>query len=285
MRIISKFSDYYDAVAGYDTDPKRVYVRKTREFYKEFGLFFGKQQEKSLFLDLRNILVNIPNLNNAVTGVVAFCGKAYPYYCIYTYAPDDIESYHVAANVRSYCYSWQAVVRCYEQDIQIMDKALGYVTGREKARLISRRSGVRTDLKDIKSKHGATSTNIRDFPFSDSGLTERHWDRFISDTDLMVPDAVFRDVEAPVIHVTHGDRHQDMCVEVNPVLKNLGFASAVDPYTAYQTVEMFMGTNMATQMDPNVHVSDEIKAESHGFDKHSFRSAPTRKTKRRKMRK
>jgi len=58
---------------------------------------------------------------------------------------------------------------------------------------------------------------------------------------------------------------------VNPSLRNYDFATQVHPYTAYQEISMYLGNDMANQMDPEIGISDKLRAESHGFDKWSFR--------------
>jgi hypothetical protein len=64
MKIISKFKDYYDFVAGYDTDPRKVYDRSMRiagTFYKDVP------KMKSL------------EWNGFYLGEVWFCDTRYPY--------------------------------------------------------------------------------------------------------------------------------------------------------------------------------------------------------------
>jgi len=287
MRIISKHKDYYDSVtAGHGTDPKRVYVRKTQELFPPaLAMFPDKNAAKNPFEGLHRILKAMP-AHTDDCGVVAFCGKAYPYYSLVRHGKGSLE-YGAKAHW-THCYSWEDVVRHYERDLAELEKRLLDLSNsaQDTAILLKNRKSVKEDLKAVTSTKEDTSNSMFDgLSFGSTYLTQRKWDRFIHDTDLTVPDSVFREVRAPVLCVDWEQHNTQIRVEVNPVLKHLGFASVVDPYTAHQTLEMFMGTNMVTQMDPEVHVSDEIKAESHGFNKHSFRSDPTRKTKRRKMRK
>lgn len=53
-------------------------------------------------------------------------------------------------------------------------------------------------------------------------------------------------------------------------LKNFGFQKIFNPYQAYQEINMFMG-NFAEDRKSMPIISDELKAQSHGFDKLSFR--------------
>lgn len=63
----------------------------------------------------------------------------------------------------------------------------------------------------------------------------------------------------------------------NPILKDFEFGKLVDPYTAVQEIEMYLG-RLATNNTPPMPVgSDKVIAESKGFDKYSFRKLPTKK--------
>jgi hypothetical protein len=65
---------------------------------------------------------------------------------------------------------------------------------------------------------------------------------------------------------------------VNPVLSDIGFQKILDPFTAFQELERFLANDLAprdVRMDQPV--PDKINAESHGFDKMSFRKESTKK--------
>ena len=73
------------------------------------------------------------------------------------------------------------------------------------------------------------------------------------------------------------------CVLVNPCLSNIQFHRHVDPFSAFLSLEQYVSNQMApkdSRMDQPV--PDKINAESHGFDKASFRKEPSTKKKRRK---
>lgn len=68
MRIISKFNDYYDSVAGRGIDPKLIYHRNTEEI--EFT-------NDSAFVHPRLDEPNTPGYETEIL-YIGFCGKAYP---------------------------------------------------------------------------------------------------------------------------------------------------------------------------------------------------------------
>lgn len=62
-------------------------------------------------------------------------------------------------------------------------------------------------------------------------------------------------------------------VLVNPAgLKQIGFAKALDPYTAFQVLSMWIGGVLGGTSPEIVKITDDlVLAQSHGFDKNSFR--------------
>lgn len=70
-------------------------------------------------------------------------------------------------------------------------------------------------------------------------------------------------------------RTEEPYFEVNPIgLKQLGFAKALDPYTAFQELSMWIGGILGGTSPEIVRITDDkVLIENHGFDKHSFRSS------------
>lgn len=79
-------------------------------------------------------------------------------------------------------------------------------------------------------------------------------------------DDIFLHEKAPIIAVD-GD-----LIRINPNLRKMDFHTIMDPFTAYQELSMFLGNNMAQQLDPVPKTTDELKAHAHGYDKWSFRT-------------
>lgn len=63
--------------------------------------------------------------------------------------------------------------------------------------------------------------------------------------------------------------------EVNPfTLKQIGFAKAIDPYTAFQELSMWIGGVLGgTSPEICKITDDQVLIANHGYDKHSFRSS------------
>jgi len=66
----------------------------------------------------------------------------------------------------------------------------------------------------------------------------------------------------------------------NPCLRDYGFISVKDPFTAYQEISMFIGNELAKQVDP-APLSDKDRLVAHGMDPvWSFRNPEPPKRKR-----
>ena len=64
-------------------------------------------------------------------------------------------------------------------------------------------------------------------------------------------------------------------LELNSNLSNLEFYRVVDPFQAYQKIDMFIGNELAPRDEIEVPVgSDKVIAASKGYDKWSFRKEP-----------
>ena len=105
------------------------------------------------------------------------------------------------------------------------------------------------------------------------------FERFLYSGFAMMPDVslmkeinedLFVRLDAPVYALLC--EGGSLVAETNPELKPFGFAPVVDPYTAVQELQMYIGNQLAHDSHPEMPVgSDRVIAESKGFDKYSFR--------------
>lgn len=66
-------------------------------------------------------------------------------------------------------------------------------------------------------------------------------------------------------------------VQANCQLALYQFYRAVDSYSAYQRLAQWVASNHTDPSMPPLAVSDQVRAQQHGFDKYSFRKPPTKK--------
>jgi hypothetical protein len=91
---------------------------------------------------------------------------------------------------------------------------------------------------------------------------------------LMVGDDLFIEMDAPIFVVRHEPDDREIVIEANAMLKPYDFAKAVDPFSAFQQVSMYLGNQLVKRDVPDT-IADEYRIAMHGYDKHSFRH-PTR---------
>jgi hypothetical protein len=73
---------------------------------------------------------------------------------------------------------------------------------------------------------------------------------------------------------------------INPILKDFHFAKAIDPYTAYQELSMYLGNELTQEHQGNVPTGDDkTLASSKGYDRFSFRKDKGEKTRKGKKKK
>jgi hypothetical protein len=80
---------------------------------------------------------------------------------------------------------------------------------------------------------------------------------------------IFKEYKVPVFHAaSDGD---GVRITLNPCLKTLEFYRKYAPFEAWQKLSHYVGNVLIEESKPVWPIPDKIKAESHGFNKYSFR--------------
>lgn len=240
MKIDSDFKDYYDIGISYGIDPKCVYKRKEKELSEEDIKTFSILPYVLRPLDSsrrnKNYFTLRDKKDNQVffdKNVILFCGEIYTFLT----AP-----YMFSKNETKYLHTYKAFQDfCNEHEIKESGKKYYQYYADDNMNKIQR-------FYEKKYDKPSTSRYLEDvvMPSKDK-LIEIH-----------------RKLNTPIIDVIN-------CVS-NPCLRNFGFASQVDPYTAFQEINMFI-TNVFGVGEPDtIEIDEKYKIEKHGFDKKtSFR--------------
>ena len=75
-------------------------------------------------------------------------------------------------------------------------------------------------------------------------------------------------------------RLESLKVIVNERLNQYGFQKVLPPMQAFQELEMYVGACLTKPTIEEPPIPDKVKAEIHGFDKHSFRKDKSKKKKK-----
>ena len=231
MRIISKFHDYYDGVQGMAHDSHPVYLREQEEIITD---------ERDCALPAKDWLGGIgrfwwPEVNGFHFHriVIGFCGKLYPMIRIDAYSPGYGRELGNAI-----CYSPEEISAFVDKHAR--KREVAYYHGRKRYSLYSPEKQIERWFADM----ALSSEN--------SGTVK-----------------IFRENLSPIFTIEMICRGQ-VKVVWNAQLKPLGFVKVFPPYQAWQEIEMFVG-GLAMPGKEMPKVPDVINAESHGFNKYSFR--------------
>ncbi len=254
MKIFSKFQDYYDSAAAYGVDDHIKWVRNVDEHLVTEGTWNGDRiliPGTLVETDLFRSVPKVANYNYQRRDLesnwihIGFCGKIYS-----------------TVRLRWYENGWtnEQVRYCYTAD-EIYD-ALSYCD--EKV----------ADMF-FESKTKEYDWLGKPFTFRSADTWFKQWQGYEGYQDL------FFNANVPIFSMDIASRMRSPIVMfTNPELKQYHFAKMVDPFTAYQEIEMFLGGVLGSGNPPMVEIDDKHIAEGKGFDKMSFRKYPTKNKKK-----
>jgi hypothetical protein len=208
------------------------------------------------------------NLSLEITyRVIGFCGKIYP---VIRLACAKEDEYLGQLKFRSYCYNAEQVD--------------GFVA-----------SNYRTRVFDDYQKPVPSSWKVRHadgkkrkWPID---IARSYFEKFFKAYETIQDkfSEMFLARRSPIFIAdpvnTEWDRKNNNAkltkIVYNGCLRDWGFVRLFDPYQAFQEIEMYL-SNMAEPSKIMPLVPDTLNAESHGFDKWSFRKESTKKRKAKK---
>jgi len=250
MRLIRDFSDFYDGLQSTDAEALPLYVRKTSKEVIPLKDKARVAQLSALIEPYRDFLPAPPRDTYAKRRVLGFCGRLQAFYLWSRNAYLSVDSLREAI-------------------LQVSDRKYDDL---ESYRIRRAKEAIR------RSDDGAT---WMDRTFNDKG-----WAAWLANGAPRWEtnhDELFRDLDTPVF-VAHFDRDGHFLIEKNPCLRDLGFHKIYEPYTVWQSIDQYLGNQLAKQPDPvSPGYTDELRRDAHGFDNRSFKSdAPSEKKQRRK---
>jgi len=263
MKIISNFHDYYDVVHWHDSDDSVKYLRKTRrEKGKELLASFNECWRRAKW-DSRGDNVNIE------TRVLVFCGKAYPF---------------IVYREQIY-WTWESYLQALKDRLEeVKQYGAGHLNDKRWVlRVIPMEIAQMT--KNRSSWHHYPTTNNRKETWErlKSNLVDVDWNAFhltYQSPVLLLEDWDNRPGWRGVKNLKEFEQQTRELEDfqghliVNPLLRPYNFASVVDPATAYQELDMFIGNTLTVRESADrVRSSEEVR-DAHGFGTESFVGLP-----------
>lgn len=251
MRIVSSFRDYYDNIQAHGQDRGLIYHRVPKE-----DKDFISNRLPTLPRSFVIAGMNKPRLKGFTVG---FCGR------IYAGVRATLSYWKGKAGEQliQHCYTPQEVADFYRANCP---KRYTVIYTGEKP---ERRPSFMVDAKheDVElffKRHQERQNEFAEM-FSASHPVWAAWDEGYAR-------AHFRTIS---FAKGHENSHR-FTLNYNATLSEIDFIRVIDPYTAFQEIQMFLG-GMAQPEKPIPAIPDEVMAEIKGFDRFSFRKDPSGK--------
>jgi len=251
MKISSNFHEYYDALRATDQDDDPFYVRIKKDIeFPPLGPYERSSGERLTNEENANHIwrfmwsVASPWIQN---GAIGFCGRVYPFLVI-------------GRNKNT------KVAYSFERARKLVQEYKEY--------------DLDNKLVDLK-KEKTTILNNMDTPRNrwnrPNEVLISEWDAILQNDRNLIGDEAFRYFRAPVLLGIRTSQYP-WKITVNPILRPFDFHQVMTPHQAYQELSMYIGNNLANldRKEPRP-ISDQLKAESKGFDKFSFKNQKNRK--------
>lgn len=246
MKIVSSFRDYYDNAVGYDSDHTRIYVRDTTRVDYKKGRENGIKKVAEFLEEVSQLQETFRMEDQIEHRIIGFCGKLHLMHSFQ-------EVHYLSSEYDQCCESYLAIARADPAN-RILISSSRYMRKR--------------------------------FRWPDENGRKSYRECLKMHAGLMMSDQPFLELDAPCFMMClNRERHRKAAAEmtINPQLRDLRFQRVLDPYRAYQEIDMYIGNQLAKQNDPPSEFTDALKAHAYGFDEWSFRnySPGPRKTRRR----
>lgn len=244
MKIISTFRDYYDSAQAYGHDDSRIYERVTRE--TNFATNVWPYSDEVL-----QKLQAMPEAYCHTPGLILFCGEAWP---VWRETLCDRDDYSASKLDRTRIFpQWER----YYADLR--DRPKGDSLGKSKAEALEAFFG---PWSEVYLSMAAMGRGHREFGGIRLG------------EDVLIGERAPCALVLPHSGWWHQKSHPEISVISNPILRDLDFHRIRDPFSAYQAIEVFLGSQLApADTAPHRVGSDEVIARQKGFDEMSFRTA------------
>ncbi|MBF0316301.1 MAG: hypothetical protein HQK52_22980 [Oligoflexia bacterium] len=244
MRIISKFSDYYDSVQSFDKDDI-LYIRKSKYFNIDnvirstpyYLASDNKVSPPTALIFKGMVIIGYRNM------LLGFCGKLYPLIEIHY---QEKANGKVSPAIKKVHFYQQAELYSFflEMEIKIPKRGSGIVN-----------QDITPDYFQQREKVIEKSRVLILELFQ----------------TLKTPSFIIRkDPDTPEWSEKYC-RHETIIV-TNPGLQEISFQKVLDPFTTFQEISMYLGGVLGSAERSTLAISDEVKAQQHGFDRYSFKT-------------
>lgn len=269
MRIISKFTDYYDSVQALGMDKNCLYFRKESLVGIKVSERFEQLRKEVLKKDKWHTCYakefkenkKIVEFNKILIG---FCGTLhllYKFEHIQNWESKEVQLFYTEKEAQAYFEKIKKDYPFYSHYAYLSLRNLG------------------TTKLNLKRDEEYKKLLNQDFADCFHAL---HTPVFI------YPARVFDNKKYLKFWKQDGyrEKYGESSFWINPSLKNIHFFQVKDPYSCYQEIFQFLSGVLGTDEQIEIKMSELDKVTQHGFDSvYGFRTRPGSKTKRKKKKK
>lgn len=238
MKIISKFSDFYDIGLAYGIDEKLRFNRSTKEINldTELKLYINEYEYIKDLISYKLILY---------FNYLGFCKKIYPFI--------KIEIYEVGKKNKEYFNLLKYEDYCYSQD-SLIESILSQVS--------------KTQIQKItKRRWGKSNYIYRIFDdFKNTNLKELYE---VFET-YKTPYFVFEQSYKKTINKRTNEFEFNLRCKIIPKLKNYKFVKIKNPMQTFQEISMYLG-ELNHKEDNIIKIEDKYLQKAKGFNEFSFK--------------
>lgn len=255
MKIVSKFRDYYDHVAGPNVDDGLVYKRMTR------------REKGAELYELVKAATDAPYWydRGGCLSALVFCGKARLFVRFQETLYLTWESYAAAANTALEAAKDPNQIAWLRNLVESMQLTGGYGGG------FYRGFNTEGTWQRIEARLNAADFTPFHRTYQSPLLLLQDWD-------------TTPDIKHSKDWLTEREKYRGHLI-VNPCLRDIGFHKVVDAFTTYQEIDMFLRNVLTVrERSDRLRTSEEIR-DSHGFNAASFVGQHPNKKQRRKANK
>ncbi len=247
MRIISKFSDYYDSVQKYGQDLSTVYLRQ--EVFLDPKKFTNFKDLLSVYSTSHHFL---PTAGfHFLPFIVLVSGRSYVGFQL-TFDKED------SSKTTEYCYDEAS---CLESLRKNSPKHFNLYTEKKKA------------WRSFYYRQDFNEGNVQEFFKTKIPDTQKICIDHASPIILIGRKGCYTGTGSDYF-----DTKENLIVVKNPCLKHIEFYKALDTNSTFQEIESFLSGVLPSTVPNTVTISEKNKILKHGFDyKLSFRKSPTKK--------
>ena len=245
MKIVSKFHDYYDSVQryGYD-DVSTVFIREIKEFEIP-----SRGKQKNNFI---SELVTIFDVDSGKPKQkLKNKQRLFPYFS--SYHGMFIEGQKLHPILILFCGK---VYKCLKFEYRSYHPKTYYFYTKEEALSFYKKHYPKVFSEKREKSLSYALNNYFSIPFEGKEAKNK---QFIISNKISI--ALFS--------------HEHNRITINDSLKDIEFYRVVDPFSAFQELDMWTSGVLASPPNFMVEIEDKYRIESHGFDtKYGFRKRP-----------